>query len=248
MRVLLVQIRAPGDPMIVHEQQCIARRLGTRSYLLSTRNVFELAPERAWLDGIDALLVGGSGAFSVHDPRSQPWVAGLREVFDRALEDALPSFGICFGHQLLGLHLGGQVVTRSEAAERGTIELVLTEQGAADPVFGHLPSRFRAHTGHSDSVPEPPEAATLLAGADACRMQAFRVRGAPFWSVQFHPDLLGEEARDRYRAFAAELPPEQAALAQAHARLFDPDADDTAQLLGAFLDHARALTGSDRAR
>jgi hypothetical protein len=71
-------------------------------------------------------------------------------------------------------------------------------------------------------------------------MQAFRVRGAPFWSVQFHPDLLGEEARDRYRAFAAELPPEEAAQAQAHARLFDPEADDTAGLLGAFVDHVAA--------
>ncbi|NOY90546.1 MAG: type 1 glutamine amidotransferase [Deltaproteobacteria bacterium] len=239
MRLLLIQIRALGDPMIAHEQQCIARRLGRRPYLLTTRNVFEQPPQPGWLDGVDALLVGGSGAFSVHDPRSQPWVSGLRRICERALTQAVPSFGICFGHQLLGLHLGGEVVTRERASERGTIELRLTDDGLADPIFGSLPARFRAHTGHSDSVPHAPESVVLLATAEACPTQAFRVRGAPFWSVQFHPDLRGEEARERYRAFASELPPEQAALARAHARLFDPEADDTAGLLGAFLDHVR---------
>jgi len=241
--VLLIQVRAVGDAMIAHERRCVVGRLGERAFKLHSRNVFEHIPEPAWLDDADALIIGGSGAFSVHDPRSRSWVGGLRKLMDRALSDQLPSFGICFGHQLLGLHLGGRVVTGEESAERGTIEIHPTDAAQQDPVFGYLPVPYRAHTGHSDSVPEIPKAVELLATTEACQAQAFRVRGAPFWSVQYHPDLLGADARSRYLAFAQNLGPEPAALAEAHADLFDPRADDTAGLLGSFLDHAISRSG-----
>ena len=58
-----------------------------------------------WLDGIDGLLIGGSGDYSVHHPQSQRWVNPMRVVLDAALQRRMPGFGLCFGHQLLGLHL-----------------------------------------------------------------------------------------------------------------------------------------------
>ena len=108
-QILLVQVRDPKDIMIGHEVECIRNRFGRRPYTLHVRNAVEEQGHPNWLEGMDGFLIGGSGDFSVHHPKSQRWVPALRTILDRALEDAIPSFGICFGHQLLGRHLGSEV-------------------------------------------------------------------------------------------------------------------------------------------
>lgn len=225
--------------MVHHERRCVATRLGDRIDLITTSALGTRAQAR-WVDGMDAVVIGGSGDFSVHDPRSEPWVAGLRDVVERLLERRVPSFGICFGHQLLAHHLGVPVATHDDQAELGTVPLRLTPAGSADPVFGVLGESFDAHTGHSDHVTAVPEELELMAEGDRCAHQAFRHRSAPFFTTQFHPDLTGAEAIDRYLAYRRHLTPDQAAEASAR---FRPGADAAARLLGAFIEHAAALAG-----
>ena len=110
-RVLLIQVRAPGDPMADHERDCVRARLLPRAVEVIAMNVFERRPDPRLLAAVDAVVLGGSGSFSVHDPRSAQFVDELRHVLDVVLERCTPAFGICFGHQLLGLHLGSMVVT-----------------------------------------------------------------------------------------------------------------------------------------
>lgn len=153
----------------------------------------------------DAFIFGGSGDFSVHDPRSRPWVERLRRLLDSLMDSGTPAFGICFGHQLLGLHLGGEVQTNAAHAEVGTVSIELTTADRDDPLFGPLGPSFEAHTGHSDHVEGIPDGVTLLAHNPTLQTQAFKVDGAPFYSVQFHPDLDGAQARHRYLAYQAAL-------------------------------------------
>jgi GMP synthase (glutamine-hydrolysing) len=230
--IVLIQVRVMSDPMARHEAACVQRRLEGLSVTLQVRNVFAEEPHVGWLRGADVVLIGGSGAYSVHDVRSTAWVDGLRRILDHALDRDMVGMGLCFGHQLLAHHFGGEVVTDSAAAEVGTIEVFLTELGEADPVLGVLGSgEVRVQTGHGDSVLAPPEGLEVLARSAGPATQVFRVNGGRFYSTQFHPDLTAVEAQERYDALyqigeGASVEPPEAPNA-----LFESGADASTVLL-----------------
>lgn len=204
---------------------------------LVARNAIHDAAEVGWLSGMDAVVIGGSGDFSVNHPLSQRWVAPLRHVLDLILERGMPTFGICFGHQLLGLHLGSKVETHAALEEVGTIELERTVEAGACDVFSELPVRFSAHTGHSDHVISLPPGVELLARGDQVEMQAFRVSGLPIVTTQFHPDLTGAEARERYLAVKSGGGPAANRAAEEKAEAFRVvDHDHAAGLLRRFVE------------
>ena len=66
MKVLLIQVRSHGDAMAAHEEACVRRRLETsdHSFELAVRNTLVQPADPRWLDGADAFVIGGSGAFS----------------------------------------------------------------------------------------------------------------------------------------------------------------------------------------
>ncbi len=204
-RIALIQVRRQSDPMRVHEEQCVARCIHGQQADFSVHNALEDRVDHHTLREADAFIFGGSGDFSVHDPRSRPWVERLRRLLDALLHSRTPAFGICFGHQLLGLHLDREVQTNAAHAEVGTVSIELTGAGRDDPLLGPLGPTFEAHTGHSDHVEGVPDGVTLLAHNPTLQTQAFKVDGAPFYSVQFHPDLDGAQARHRYLAYQAAL-------------------------------------------
>jgi len=237
LRVLLIQCRSAKSRMLRHEVACIRRRLANQDVQLSTRQAVSEPATAAWLDGNDVVIMGGSGAFSVQDPRSQGWVDPLRHTLDRILSRNIPFFGICFGHQLLGLHLGGEVRTSEDHSEVGSIQVGLTRAGRADPVFGALPVRFTAQTGHSDSVFGPPAELRVLAQNHTLDTQAFHLTGRPVYTTQFHPDLTGMEARERYRSFEADIRRAGGAPKEGGSEKFSPAPDTSSQLLGRFIAH-----------
>jgi len=69
----LLQARLPGDPVRLEERQAFAARLGVRASALTVHDLLEdpLHPD-AVLDGVDAVLVGGSGAVSI--TQDLPWL------------------------------------------------------------------------------------------------------------------------------------------------------------------------------
>ncbi len=240
--VLLIQIREPGQGMERHERDCVARRLGTRSVQIHTRNVFAQRPEPSWLVGADAVIIGGSGSFSVQDPRSEPWVGSLRALVEACFKRSIPGLGICFGHQLIGLHLGADVITDEQRRESGTVAFDLTDHGVTDPVMGQFNPRFHGQTGHTDLVVGVPKGATLLAQTDIVDTQSFKVDGVPWWTTQFHPDLVAAEANERYRAFEAALAKEQGRPADIDRQIFDERGDQSAPLIGRWFDHVLGPT------
>ena len=236
--ILLIQARRAGDAMALHESACVTRRIGQRRVDLRIANALATPLDSTALDDVDALIIGGSGNFSVHHPLSQAWVTPLRGLLERALKERLPAFGICFGHQLLGQHLGAQVVTAEQHAEMGTVSLTLTEHGNHDALFGGLGGVFQAHTGHSDCVTTTPPGVELLASNERLETQAFRVRGTRFYTTQFHPDMTGAEAVARYEAFRAGLDdPQQYGHGS---EKFVAGDDDTTHLIGGFIDMVTA--------
>lgn len=235
LRLLLLQVRMPEDIMAEQELMCVRERLEGQSVELVVRNVFADTLSRSLLDDVDAMVIGGSGSFSVQDPRSKEFVGPLRELISRCVSEQIPGFGICFGHQLLGLHFGADVVTDYDKRESGTVEFRLTEAGKKDPLFGTYGVSFRGHTGHSDYVTSVPTGLVLLAENPTVQTQVFKVDGAPFYSTQCHPDLTAEEAVARYEAFAVSVPSIKESLERDIAA-FDLSCHDTTDLLSRFLE------------
>jgi GMP synthase (glutamine-hydrolysing) len=153
------------------------------------------------LSGVDAVLFGGSGAYSVLD--DVPWIQDGLGVLVQTVDQKIPAWASCFGFQGLSLALGGVVRQDPARTELGAFELDLTPEGQADPIFSCLPQRFWAQEGHQDHVDILPPGVTLLARSPGSSPnQALKVDDAPFWASQFHPELTAQTTLDRFRHYA----------------------------------------------
>jgi len=234
---LLIQIRHRSDPSAAHEAECLRRRLADLNVRWVVRNGLEDKPSRDWLDGVDLVFIGGSGYHSMVRHRDAAWVGPLRHVLDEILHRQLPGMGLCFGHQLTGHHLGARVSDASEHAEIGTASFELTPEALADPILASLKSPFRAQTGHSDHVVSIPDGVELMASNSALVTQAFRVKGCPFYTTQFHPELTGEEAQQRYQLVQAGLAKSNSEALPEAVTLFKSDQNDTLDLIERLAKH-----------
>ncbi len=135
-------------------------------------------------DEIEAVLVTGSSSM-VADP--DPWIGRTAHWLRQAHARAIPSLGVCFGHQLIAHALGGAVRRTPAGAEFTTVTIERAALDPDDPLLGFLPTRFAAQAAHFQSVVLPPPAAQVLAQNDA-GIQALRF-GPTTWGVQFHPEF-----------------------------------------------------------
>jgi GMP synthase (glutamine-hydrolysing) len=204
MRLLVLQCRFDSDPMLDHERGCFAAATGLDGNELGFHNVIERVPGLDEVTAHDAVIVGGSGDFSVVE-RDQPFFDPIAELLRRLVEEGFPTFGCCFGFQLLVDALGGTIVRDPENAEIGSFDVELTDDGARDPLFGQLPRNFVAQMGHFDRASELPGAILNLVTSSRCAFQALRIPGAPIWATQFHPELDHEGNRDRCVAYIKEF-------------------------------------------
>lgn len=245
LRFALLQVRNAGDPAKADERKAFADRLGVREDQLRSVDALSEVLDARSTDGVDALLVGGSGQYSVldDDPRIHAFVDYLAKVS----HSGLPVFASCFGFQGLVLGLGGEVVCDEDNAEVGTYDLWLTPDGAADPLFSPLGAAFTAQLGHKDQARRMPAGMRNLASSARTAMQALRLDGWPVYGTQFHPELTWQENRGRFLRYMAEygkLFGDEAAQRQLDSHR---PSDAANALLGAFVDQIVAPMAAARA-
>ena len=97
-----------------------------------------------------------------------------------------PILGICFGHQLIGMHYGAFISRQREDRSLQLIE-VLTH----NPLFEDLDTKFSMQEDHCESISIPP-GFELSATSDACVNETMFHKTKPFFGVQFHPEVSGE--------------------------------------------------------
>jgi GMP synthase (glutamine-hydrolysing) len=194
LRVLLVQIRK--DAMKEHEYECIREKMGLEPQELHSFDIFERLIKPADLEGYDALVLGGSGAYCVSEKEVPREIASIEMVVVVARERGMPILGICFGHHLLAEAFGGRVEQDCERQEVGTF-LVTRVGGEDDPLFCASPAAFLVQEGHKDHVTVLPPGAMLLASTHKSPNQVFTFPGEMIYGVQFHPELEKKDVLSR---------------------------------------------------
>jgi GMP synthase (glutamine-hydrolysing) len=162
------------------------------------------------VSGYDAVMMTGSPASVT---QLEPWMERAAAFMVEAAERDIPVLGVCFGHQLLAHAYGGRVVRNPLGREIGTVEVELTAQGQADPLFRGVPRRFAVQATHEDLVPETPEGTVALAGNANTAIQALAFRPCSR-GVQFHPEIQPDTMRALVQARAERLEADAVARGQ----------------------------------
>ena len=199
MKYLLLQIRDPDDPIREHEIRCFAQTLACDRDRILIHDLIRKEPEREQFHEVDAVLIGGSGKYSVVE--GGPWLPAALHAFEFLYTDSIPTFASCWGFQAFARALGGKVVTDLRRAELGSLHVTLTEAGKSDPLFGKLPAKFYCQLGHQDIVDELPENAVLLASSERVENQAFTFADKPIYATQFHPEMTRSDLFARMAAY-----------------------------------------------
>lgn len=118
----------------------------------------------------------------------RPEAAGrMPELVARAA-GAIPIFGVCLGHQMIGLHFGAQVVSASTLVHGKATRVFHNGQ----TIFRGLSDPFAAGRYHSLAIMEQslPDTLEVTARADDGEIMGVRHRHLPLEGVQFHPESI----------------------------------------------------------
>jgi len=149
----------------------------------------------------DALIVLGGPMGCMDDDRAD-WLPAVRSLLRTAVDDGVPTMGICLGAQLLAAATGGYVERGAAGPELGLSSI---DVPTGDDLL--VPGAMPVVQWHFDAVTALPPDAVLLASSDVYPIQAFRV-GEGAWGLQFHVEATAamvEEWAGNDAAALAEL-------------------------------------------
>lgn len=232
VKLLLIQTRR--DAMREQEQRCFVTSTGLASEQIVPFDLWGERPlDESVLVGIDGVIIGGSGDAVITEPDTMPWLEGLSSFARLCVERDVPTFGACFGFQVLVHAFGGKI--ESVHYELDSVDMERTAASYGDPVFDCIPDEFVAVSAHNDSATAYPEGFVNFAKSDQCPLHAFKIEGKPVYATLFHPDLDRETLRERldfYREHWIDNADEIQAV-------YDNvrEVPDAPRLLAAFVDH-----------
>jgi len=141
----------------------------------------------------DGLLVLG-GEMDAHADTDHPWLPLVRRRIVEAAAAGIPTLGICLGHQLAGVALGGTVEPNPYGRTVGLRQVDWEPDVIFDPLVGAIAGEDRAVQWNRDVVVDlPPSGVVLATGLDGA-VQAARF-AATVWGVQFHPEADADVVR-----------------------------------------------------
>jgi GMP synthase-like glutamine amidotransferase len=163
------------------------------------QTVFEAWHDESWpeVDELGGLVVMG-GTMNVDETDRYPFLARSRALMRDALEDEVPTLGVCLGAQMMARVLGTDVF-RAEPRNAFFSPVELTPAGADDPVLQSFAGGVPVLQFHEDTFKVPDGAVALASSETSGLSQAFRY-GDNAYAVQFHfevdHDIVSEWCED----------------------------------------------------
>ena len=165
-------------------------RLFVQQPLAASFEIFNVMQGHYPADGerYDAYLVTGSKADSFG---SEPWIQTLKTYLLERYENGDKLLGVCFGHQLLALLLGGHTERAAQGWGVGIHHYEVKQQAQwMSPALEQLTLLIS----HQDQVTALPEKATLLASSEFCPVAAYCI-GDQVLCFQGHPEFVPDYSR-----------------------------------------------------
>lgn len=134
-----------------------------------------------------ALVVLG-GQMGADDDADHPWLVPTKALITTTVASGRPFLGVCLGHQLAAVALGGRVTPNPRGRARALLPFGATDEGRRDPLTSARAAGAPVLHWNDDVVVELPGAAVPLATAPDGSVQAARF-GTSAWGVQFHPEV-----------------------------------------------------------
>ena len=134
-----------------------------------------------------SLVLGGS--MGANDDDTCPWLGAVKDRIREAVASGLPTLGICLGHQLVAVALGGRSEPNAAGQQVGLFDVGWTPEAANDELVGPVAAPRRGVQWNNDVVTELPDGAVALASTAG--------RGEPGGAVRAR--RLGRAAAPRGR-------------------------------------------------
>lgn len=191
-------------------------------------------------------LVVLGGSMGAQDDDVASWLPAVRALIATAVGGGVPFLGICLGHQLAAVALGGEVGRNPHGPFRGLSAFNPNAEGREDPLLRAVLPGALAIQSNRDVVLTMPREARVLATFPDGTVQAARF-GERAWGVQFHPEANGtvfdawlanedqnvtEEVRAGFPALSAQVRSAESQLR----RFWEPLAQRFAQIVKQSLD------------
>lgn len=171
-----------------HEMIVVLDFGGQYNQLIARRvrdlNVYcEVMPYDTDIDKIKQLNPKGiifTGGPSVVYEKNAPIVS--KEIF----ELNIPILGICYGCQLIGYLLDGEV-SKSPQKEYGKADIKLNTK---NPLFKNIAEELVCWMSHTYYVSKPPKDFEIIASTKTCPVAAIANDDKKIYGVQFHPEVV----------------------------------------------------------
>lgn len=141
----------------------------------------------AHIDDCDGYVITGSKRSAYED---EAWIHTLSDYILLLHEHTKPLVGICFGHQLIAMVLGGETTAATDGWGVGVHRSAVLQN--ADFMQPRL-KNFSLLYSHKDQVTRLPDEAVPLATHDFCPNAMFRV-GSHIFAFQGHPEFIKDYA------------------------------------------------------
>lgn len=150
-------------------------------------NVREGRALPAGLSDHAGLIVLG-GLMGANDDADHRWMVPTKGLIVATVAAGTPFLGICLGHQLATVALGGEVTPNPAGPTIGLRPWRPTSAGTGDLLTGVLAGGTPVLHHNNDIAARLPDGALVLSAAPDGTVQAARF-GPRAWGLQFHPEV-----------------------------------------------------------